>query len=335
MDDPRGRRGFALALPRRDARSDRVLVRGEALDGAPDRAQHPPPSDSGPAPIRPGPQLRRRRRVLAAHHRPRARHPRLRRDRSELTPGRRARCSAVLDALAAEGPSDEELEHELDDHRASHADAGGAGSHLDYLAAQYLFGDASPETVSFLAEQEQLTAAEVAAAIASARGSMIAIVPETVESLPGLDDYPVNSPGTIDSGRRFRTPGLRLRRSESDPELVVGTDGVMMTYGRSRDHRAVRSLHGRNPVPGRVAHADHRRRLLRAGRAVGLEGRKAPWSRSTLRSPPTAWSRWSPARRGGLVGRRRRGDAQAAVDRLRGARGASRPPRAGRSRSCR
>ena len=141
---------------------------------------------------------------------------------------------AVLDALAAEGPSDEELEHELDDHRASHADPVVLASHLDYLASQYLFGDASPETVSFLAEQEQLTAAEVAAAIASARGSMIAIVPETVESLPGLDDYPVNSPGTIDSGRRFRTPGLRLRRSESDPELVVGTDGVMMTYGRSR-----------------------------------------------------------------------------------------------------
>ena len=141
---------------------------------------------------------------------------------------------AVLDALAAEGPSDEELEHELDDHRASHADPVVLASRLDYLASQYLFGDPSPETVSFLAEQEQLTAAEVAAAIASARGSMIAIAPETVESLPGLNDYPVNSPGTIDSGRRFRTPGLRLRRSESDPELVVGTEGVMMTYGRSR-----------------------------------------------------------------------------------------------------
>ena len=145
-----------------------------------------------------------------------------------------AEMLAVFVTLAAEGPSTEELEHELDDHRASYADPVALPSHLDYLVSQYLFGEPSPETVSFLAEQEQLTAADVAAAIESARSSLIAIVPETVESLPGLDDYPVNSSGTIVAGRRFRTPGLRLRRSATDPELVVGTEGVMMTYGRSR-----------------------------------------------------------------------------------------------------
>jgi zinc protease len=145
-----------------------------------------------------------------------------------------AEMLGVLDALAAEGPSDEELEHELAEHRANDADPAALPSHLDYLASQYLFGEASPETMSFLAEQEQLTAADVTAAVESARSSMIAIAPETVESLPGLDDYPINSSGTIAAGRRFRTPGLRLRRSATEPELVVGAEGVMMTYGPSR-----------------------------------------------------------------------------------------------------
>jgi hypothetical protein len=144
-----------------------------------------------------------------------------------------AEMLAVLDALAAEGPSTEELEHELDDHRAGFADPAAVPSHLDYLVAQHLFGEATRETASFLAEQEQLTAADVTTAIGSARSSLIAIVPETVESLPGLEDYPVTSSGMI-AGRRFRTPGLRLRRSSTDPELVVGAEGMMVTYGRSR-----------------------------------------------------------------------------------------------------
>ena len=89
---------------------------------------------------------------------------------AELTPGRRGDARGAR--RARRGRAERRgAGHELDDHRASSCRSGGAGLAPGLLASQYLFGDASPETVSFLAEQEQLTAAEVAAAIASARGS--------------------------------------------------------------------------------------------------------------------------------------------------------------------
>ena len=70
----------------------------------------------------------------------------------------------------------------------------------------------------------------------------------------------------------------------------------MMTYGRSRItvpfDRCTVAI--RYPDGSRTLIT--RRRLLRAAsrRRTGRTER-TPWSRSTLRSPPTAWSRWSPS----------------------------------------
>ena len=137
----------------------------------------------------------------------------------------------MLNALATEGPTEAELEDELFDARQYAADPTELTSQLYYAAAQHLFGDADSHARTYLAEQERLMSADVARAMDEARKTLLAIVPETVESLPGLTDYPVTSPGVIANGRRFRPPGLRVRRSADDSELVVGEEGVMITAG--------------------------------------------------------------------------------------------------------
>ncbi len=136
----------------------------------------------------------------------------------------------VLEALA-DGPTEAELEDELLETRAYSSDPTELGSQLYYETAQWLFGAPDRGARANLAEQERLTPADVAQAIEESRRSLLAIVPETVVSLPGLSDYPLSSPGVIGSGRRFRPPGLRLRRDADEPELVVGDEGVMITIG--------------------------------------------------------------------------------------------------------
>lgn len=140
----------------------------------------------------------------------------------------------TLDALAAEGPTGDELEEELTENRVYSADPTGLTSQLYYAALQHLLGQPDPGTNANLAEQERLTPADVARAMDDVRKTLLAIVPETVESLPGLGDYPVSSRGVIAGGRRFRPPGLRLRRAADAPELLVGEEGVVFTAGAHR-----------------------------------------------------------------------------------------------------
>lgn len=144
-----------------------------------------------------------------------------------------AEMLSALETLAAEGPSAEELEDELLDARRYHADPSELPSQLFYTAAQHLLGAPAEPVRKLLAAQERLEPAEVARAIDEARRTLVAIVPEGVAELPGLAAYPVSSSVTVE-GRRFRPPGLRLRRSDSEPTLVVGQTGVMFTLGDLR-----------------------------------------------------------------------------------------------------
>jgi hypothetical protein len=75
----------------------------------------------------------------------------------------------------------------------------------------------------------------VARSLEAARASLLAIVPAVDVDLPGLSPYPASSSTPIE-GRRFRTPGLRLR-STGLPELVVGADGAAVNLGGSAPRR--------------------------------------------------------------------------------------------------
>jgi zinc protease len=138
-----------------------------------------------------------------------------------------------LEALAEEGPTEEELEDELADARRYASDRSELPSHLFYAAAQHLFGATWEGSAKHLEEQERLTAAEVASAIETARRSLLALVPESVGELEGLSPYPLSAPEVF-TGRRFRPRGLRLRPAADDPKLVLGEEGVMIEGPGSR-----------------------------------------------------------------------------------------------------
>jgi len=133
----------------------------------------------------------------------------------------------ALEAMAADGPSAEELQDELLDTRRYHSDPSEVPSKLFYSAAQHLLGAPDMSGRAILAVQERLEPAEVRTAIHEARQTLVAIVPEGIADLPGLAAYPMSAPHAVE-GRRFRPPGLRLRRSASEPNLVLGETGVTL-----------------------------------------------------------------------------------------------------------
>lgn len=138
----------------------------------------------------------------------------------------------ALEDLSADGPTAEELEHELEDARRYSSDASESPSQLYYAAAQSLLGAPHVDGRDLLAEQERATAADVARTIAEARRTLIAIVPDAQLDLPGLRRYPLAAATSLD-GRTYRPRGLRLRRA-GEPRLVVGGEGVMLEAGEVR-----------------------------------------------------------------------------------------------------
>lgn len=143
-----------------------------------------------------------------------------------------AEALRTIDELAADGPSDEELDDELFQARRYSANASELQSQLFYAAAQHLLGAPDETAASLLAAQERLTSENVARSLEEARTTLLVIVPDSPVELPGLNEYP-NSSATVVEGRRFRPPGLRLR-SGSLPELVVGAEGASVSVGDFR-----------------------------------------------------------------------------------------------------
>ena len=272
---PRSSRLSGLALRGEHAGRDRALLRGGALHGAPDGLEHPSHwiqdrlryelglgYDVGGAssPLTEG-------RV--------ARRGRLRRVGADR-PARRGRDARGVRALAAEGPSSEELEHERRRPSRQLRRSGGAAlvPGLHRLAAPARGAEPRDRVVPGRAGADDVTP-DVAAAIESARSSLLAIAPEKVESrLEGSP--PTRSPrrGRSSRGAASGRRGLRMRRSATDPSSSSATEGVIEDRRRLPHHRGVRRCALVDPVPGRVAHADQRRRLLRAGGSGGLAARQ-------------------------------------------------------------
>jgi zinc protease len=145
----------------------------------------------------------------------------------------------VLEDLAEHGPSAEELERDLELTRRARAEPNAVLGLLDYSARELLYGRELPSAEELDRERRELTASDIAAAVAEAMDRLLVLVPN----------------GTDRDTKRFtefkasRTPPVEgavygptdLRRSLGDTEiLIVSAEGVTATDEAGSDSLTVR-----------------------------------------------------------------------------------------------
>jgi zinc protease len=140
----------------------------------------------------------------------------------------------TLRELARHGPTPDELRREVELARRRLADTHDVGSSLYYAATTELFGTKPDSPAELIAEHESLTPEDVAHALEEALSTSLLIVPfETKGSVDGFRPYPTSSPRPV-AGTQYRRRGLRLRRDPSQPQLIVGDEGIATIAGDDR-----------------------------------------------------------------------------------------------------
>jgi len=136
----------------------------------------------------------------------------------------------VFDELAADGPTDAELESEKGRARQDDLDTSPSrwAGWLTWTAEQHLLDRPYESRDESSRAFEELTCGQVAEALQEARSSLLLVGPESTPVLPGFAEYPIYSTQRV-SGRRHRPSGRRdrLRRSLRDVELIASPEGVM------------------------------------------------------------------------------------------------------------
>jgi hypothetical protein len=135
---------------------------------------------------------------------------------------------AVLDELAAPGPTDDELERAYEDEQEWLADSDSAASNLFYRAHQELLDDEFQTDEELLAEMRAVTPQGAAHALAAGLETALVIVPDGTRPPNGrFSPYPNFSPERL-SGRRVSLRGLNIGRDARRTQLVHGDDGISL-----------------------------------------------------------------------------------------------------------
>ena len=132
----------------------------------------------------------------------------------------------VLETLAADGPSDEELDDERRFAARAIADPTAVLGQLSYTAGQHLLGAEFVQPAEIERMRAELTRSEIAGALAEALDSLLVIAPPGTEQPTRLSRYPLESTETLE-GKLYRPAGTRLRRSRGT-KLVLGAEGVLL-----------------------------------------------------------------------------------------------------------
>ena len=133
---------------------------------------------------------------------------------------------AVLDDLAANGPTEEELDDERRFAERSLRDPHEVPSQLFYAAAQELLGAEFMQPAELARIRTELRREEVAPALQETLGTLLVIAPPDTAQPARLAPYPIQSTKTL-QGRTYRPRGFGFSPSRM-PQLVVGSDGVML-----------------------------------------------------------------------------------------------------------
>lgn len=132
----------------------------------------------------------------------------------------------VLDVLAVDGPTDEELDDERRFAERSLRDPNEVPSQLFYTATQELLGAEFNQPAELARTRAELQREDVATALRETLGTLLVIAPPETARPERLAAYPLQSTKTI-QGRTHRPRGLGFRPSRL-PQLIVGPDGVML-----------------------------------------------------------------------------------------------------------
>jgi zinc protease len=133
----------------------------------------------------------------------------------------------VLDAIAENGPTEDELEHVRSGMRRTAADPTQTGVYLDTDSFDELVGGEVLSRAELIAMQDALTAEEVAAMASTLRDAAIWVVPEAVRMPDGAPGPTSTSSDDRVEGTRFRRRGKGLRR-RSPESLVLGDEGATL-----------------------------------------------------------------------------------------------------------
>jgi hypothetical protein len=138
---------------------------------------------------------------------------------------------AVLDDLAETGPTEEELEEEVEQGREWHADPENVSSNLAYWAVEELLGHEFQTDEELIAELAAVTPASAARALSAGLETALLVLPaETRPPDARFTPYPVFSPERV-SGKAHALRGLNVSRAARKTRLVLGDDGVSLLLG--------------------------------------------------------------------------------------------------------
>ncbi len=131
----------------------------------------------------------------------------------------------LLDDLARDGATPEELAEEIDQYDRATAGPDAIMGDLIRCVANELLGHPQETTEELRAELAAVTSADIADSATRFRATALGIGPE-VPTLPaGWSRYPVTSAGSVD-GRRFDHVSRKFPWSTPTQVLIVGADGV-------------------------------------------------------------------------------------------------------------
>jgi hypothetical protein len=133
---------------------------------------------------------------------------------------------AIVDALAADGATPEELEREARNFRDGALRPPGRYGFLDGAAYDRLLDRPREEPMAILAEFDALTPAGIAELVAAARQTLLLVANSDPPTLPGLTAYPAWSTKQV-QGREYRPPGLPFAPNARKDRLTIGDEGVM------------------------------------------------------------------------------------------------------------
>jgi hypothetical protein len=137
---------------------------------------------------------------------------------------------AVLDELSANGPTEDELEREVEEGREWHTDHENTSADLGYRVVQELLEAPFQTDDELNAEIAAVTPSSAAAALAAGLEDALLVLPlGTRPPDARFSTYPVSSPGRV-SGRTLALRGLNIGRAARRTRLVLGDDGVSLVW---------------------------------------------------------------------------------------------------------